>query len=416
MKSVLSFLASAKRICLSGFEKATIRTSLANAVRNASLLRQQDHMKTTDGFLRHARNITLSSAEKVAIREALFTTMIPSYRQTFGIAWLNPFKSFTSVVASILIVTLCGASASYAADNSLPGDILYPIKVQVNERIHERMLSKSDRVRYATERAEMRLQEAEKLAEAGRLDQGRKSIVRHEFLAATKTVREHIKTLESENQHTRAHDVSASFETALKTRSRSLRAQSMKSSMPVEDLLDDVKTVAMDTEDARVTSDMASDESQTVATANVATPAAVSAKDDNADKGHAEEQMKEQAPTMEMMRTEEKNADTPLSATVMIGNDNHDERQNDDLFSAEVRLRMTERKLNDVREKMEGRVNGTGDQIEIDTRVTGAEQLMNTAKIQLEQGNAPAALSASNDALKHAHGAEKRVRSILGEE
>lgn len=73
------------------------------------------------------------------------------------------------LVVGLLLVG--GGSLSVAADGALPGDILYPVKVNANEEVRFLFaFTEEAKARWETKRAERRLLEAEQLALKGELD------------------------------------------------------------------------------------------------------------------------------------------------------------------------------------------------------------------------------------------------------
>lgn len=76
------------------------------------------------------------------------------------------------LIPLILIVTIAiGGGMSVAADSSLPGDALYPVKIGVNESIASFLaVSHEAEARWAVRRAERRMEEAELLRLQNRLD------------------------------------------------------------------------------------------------------------------------------------------------------------------------------------------------------------------------------------------------------
>ena len=62
--------------------------------------------------------------------QSRFRMQTGSYRRA-GVA----FASFRPAIAGLLIVSLTGLGTSYAAADALPGDMLYPIKTNLNENI-----------------------------------------------------------------------------------------------------------------------------------------------------------------------------------------------------------------------------------------------------------------------------------------
>jgi hypothetical protein len=74
--------------------------------------------------------------------------------------------------AGILIaLLLAGGGTSYAAQNAVPGDVLYPVKVGVNENVRTALaFSSRDKAAVETELITERLEEAQRLAAEGKLD------------------------------------------------------------------------------------------------------------------------------------------------------------------------------------------------------------------------------------------------------
>ncbi|HZX50233.1 MAG TPA: DUF5667 domain-containing protein [Candidatus Paceibacterota bacterium] len=73
-------------------------------------------------------------------------------------------------VALVLLITVAvSGGASLAAENALPGDILYPVKTEVNEGVRSFLsFSAETRTNWKVEQVERRLQEAEELAAKGK--------------------------------------------------------------------------------------------------------------------------------------------------------------------------------------------------------------------------------------------------------
>ena len=77
---------------------------------------------------------------------------------------------YSYVVTSVLFVLLVGGGTAYAAQGTLPGDILYPIKININEPVIGALaFSASDEANWQTEKIDKRVIEAEELARQGRL-------------------------------------------------------------------------------------------------------------------------------------------------------------------------------------------------------------------------------------------------------
>lgn len=77
--------------------------------------------------------------------------------------------AFAFVMASIVIII--GGNISYAAADSLPGDLLYPIKIHVNEKIKGAFtITPKAAAKWEEKKIENRLDEVERLVEKGEFD------------------------------------------------------------------------------------------------------------------------------------------------------------------------------------------------------------------------------------------------------
>jgi len=133
------------------------------------------------------RAIHIDPAEQARIRQQLLVLMerypLPErdYQNAQGgqgfsipvtqLLSLRPTSFAMGLLVGVFMVTGSGAMA-YVAQGSLPGDILYGVKINVNERV-ESALARGDEARgeIAARHAERRLQEAAVLVSQGRLTQ-----------------------------------------------------------------------------------------------------------------------------------------------------------------------------------------------------------------------------------------------------
>ena len=103
------------------------------------------------------------------IMERVRGTTSSAPRSTPGLYYFFA-PQFMAPVAALLVVVLGGGTA-YAAQGSLPGDALYTIKVSVSEPVMGALaFSTEDKIKFHTEAAQTRLEEAEVLASQDRLD------------------------------------------------------------------------------------------------------------------------------------------------------------------------------------------------------------------------------------------------------
>lgn len=97
----------------------------------------------------------------------------PGLWESFYSITMAPMKILFSKPAGVVValLVLTGAGTGFAAQNSLPGDLLYPIKVNINEPLRASLsFSDESRAKFAIEQTQTRLEEAEKLSLDGRLN------------------------------------------------------------------------------------------------------------------------------------------------------------------------------------------------------------------------------------------------------
>lgn len=126
-----------------------------------------------------ARRTALTADEKAAGREMLRSYMVMTpmrnVREANVAKKAMPFRfalfgRAAGVAGLVMTMLASAAGVSYAAEGSLPGDALYPVKVGINEELRVAFAStEKDKANVEAERAERRLAEAEALAKKGAL-------------------------------------------------------------------------------------------------------------------------------------------------------------------------------------------------------------------------------------------------------
>lgn len=113
------------------------------------------------------RVLMAAIAERSAVNELPDHAMS---RVSMPLVFIN--KLFAKPMPIILAIALFAAGGvSYAAENSLPGDVLWPVKVNVNEEVRLAFaLSPEGKAEWEALRAERRLEEAGVLAAEGQLN------------------------------------------------------------------------------------------------------------------------------------------------------------------------------------------------------------------------------------------------------
>ena len=133
----------------------------------------QEYDRDIEKRVKNAVRISMSEKERAQTRDFLirYAHMHPvrthRAQKSTWLSWsLHPYP----LIAGLLIVTLGGSSAGAAslAEHALPGDLLYPIKVHVNEEVRAALATTpEEKAIVAIERAERRIDELNTLATRG---------------------------------------------------------------------------------------------------------------------------------------------------------------------------------------------------------------------------------------------------------
>jgi len=233
--------------------------------------------KNSEQFAKGMQNMHLSPEEKSEIRHNVLNFIslypigsktspgtsadMPSASRTSngtspvrtGIAvrpniWSNLFLknlNFTSTMAVLLILAvLVGGGVSVAAEKALPGDILYPVKVDINEKVRGWLsVSEESKANWEVKRAERRLEEAETLAGEGSLDVEAREKIEANFEAHSDRVKKRIEKFESKENFNAAVDVSAKFETSLKAHNKILGRLTAETSETRDEVKKEVRPI-----------------------------------------------------------------------------------------------------------------------------------------------------------------------------
>ncbi|PIR04552.1 MAG: hypothetical protein COV59_00295 [Candidatus Magasanikbacteria bacterium CG11_big_fil_rev_8_21_14_0_20_39_34] len=142
-------------------------------------------------FIQNAKKIRLSPKDKQNFRLVLENQIAEnrsvsvrktfSFRQTLhrGADLFNitfNLKKYMFVNLFLALIVVLGGGTAFAAENSLPGDALYPVKVHVNENVRSlAAVGLENQTEWDIERGERRLEEAAQLAKRGELSDKVKS-------------------------------------------------------------------------------------------------------------------------------------------------------------------------------------------------------------------------------------------------
>ena len=166
-----------------------------------------------------AEKISLSHEEKEKMRADIlnFVRLHPAKapREHF-LNFLALNSGLPRAFAAGLLILGISGGVSFAAEGALPGDLLYPIKIAVNEEVRGAVvLSAGERAKWESERLTRRLEEAEELAHKKEFNAEARAKVEKNFKVQAERVEKHIADFESSGENQKAADLSANLETSL---------------------------------------------------------------------------------------------------------------------------------------------------------------------------------------------------------
>jgi len=167
----------------------------------------------------HMVHAVLTPEEKSMLRQRLVRHMRSS-QNVYPI--LNQGRFWQLFRMALASVALVGAGISYAAENALPGDSLYVMKVEVNERLWTWIaLSQKAEAEWSVVRTTRRLEELERLATTGDLNDVLRDQITTRLEQNTEQANNAIRSLKKE-QITAAVNTSSRLESSLRIHERML--------------------------------------------------------------------------------------------------------------------------------------------------------------------------------------------------
>ncbi|TSC60927.1 MAG: Uncharacterized protein G01um1014107_190 [Parcubacteria group bacterium Gr01-1014_107] len=167
--------------------------------------------------------VSLREEEKAVLRRNILLRMdsykLPSAADSLeqpSLVW-RFFSAFSfRYVLAALVPMLVLVSTVSAAQGSVPGDLLYPLKTGFNEKLPGLFyLTIQAKAKRETELLERRLKEALELASRGELTEERKQVVEEHFENHSQKVRSYVKSLESKKDFKEALTLQSDLEISL---------------------------------------------------------------------------------------------------------------------------------------------------------------------------------------------------------
>lgn len=168
-----------------------------------------------NNFFSQLKQVKLSRQENVRIRASLERTLgyAPPKLESLPIQpspYVSHFSFFSKkmIAFALVVMVISGTGLSYAAELSLPGDALYPVKLNWNEAIKGTFVYGNTAEAYWNETlVERRLKEINTLRSENKLTKERAAIAEKAFVAQSNQLVASIKKLKQEGNHEVAHTV-----------------------------------------------------------------------------------------------------------------------------------------------------------------------------------------------------------------
>lgn len=205
---------------------------------------------------RYAQGTHLSAEEKTAMRDVLIRYIVahPARESAYQSRSIpSPFslevlRSRKSLAALVIGGLLAGGSVSFAAEGTVPGDMLYPIKVRVNEPMRGVFaVTPQTKALWEVRLVERRLEEIEKIASLPGRSSSERQAIQKRLEDHTVVARKRIADLKERGDEDRALAAAEHFTEVLQEHEAVLedlneKAMLKKINMLLdEDIMDDVQ-------------------------------------------------------------------------------------------------------------------------------------------------------------------------------
>jgi len=140
-----------------------------------------------------------------------------------------------SIFISLIFAVTLGGGVSIAANSATPGDVLYPFKINVNERVQARLAQDTDAaVALHLAAMEERLEETMTLAKKGALDATTAAKLTENFNIHAHAVTKTITQLQTLGDPAGAAELATKFQTTLTRQTATLVDVGAKNTAPVQ--------------------------------------------------------------------------------------------------------------------------------------------------------------------------------------
>ena len=174
-------------------------------------------------IIQKAKTFSLTEAEKKEIlrKAVLFRDehSVHSVPSPF-FPWLSILSKNRLAPLMFLFLLILGGGTSLAANFALPGDLLYPIKTHINEKMESVLtFGANANAKLQTDFAGRRLAETEKLAEQGEVSEQATKEIKQSFNTHAKATKKLVQSLKEQGEVEAAERADLNLENSLLTHS-----------------------------------------------------------------------------------------------------------------------------------------------------------------------------------------------------
>ncbi len=236
--------------------------------------------KSLHNFIIRTKKVAMTASEK----RAMIFSILGSSLSPSKYSLVSPYSVFSFFTyahrkraiafAAIALLIMTCAGTSYAAESALPGEPLYPIKLNVNEGFDSFVAITPDaKVKVEVNHAKTRLQEAETLSKKGQLNAQNQSIIETNLQKHADTIKANVSVLASEDATDTVKDALSDLTNSLTANAAVLATASSSDALAtqVNQVKNEISTI--DSGNASSTASVTAAATTTPATTASSTPA-----------------------------------------------------------------------------------------------------------------------------------------------
>jgi hypothetical protein len=199
--------------------------------------------------IKDLKEITMTENEKQSVFLNIFNS--PVYKDeervkspwgVYSVVSLMKRNQLAYFVVIPLIIILSGGSVVFASQDSLPNDILYPIKVKILEPVESALIfSQTEKAKHQSNLAKTRLVEAQTLAKEKKLDDSTEEIINKLLVSHTVALDKAINKATKSDSKKEVDEITTNFRAEMNANARILEIINEKEKEDDESL--DVKEV-----------------------------------------------------------------------------------------------------------------------------------------------------------------------------